>query len=487
MAIAKNKLAEMRLTPSQERKLVPHPSVAGSACLVAGCAIAFVLYPQGDTLEAMAQIAAQYVGLGFLGSILFDLTKGLRNLLRTDILCLLGIYALTLAEFLFPQEGFNIWGLTPDIFGTAINMTLVGTLAFTLSRHLVKPARIKAKLLTLDDLSPNAVVIIAIVCCFLGFLTMLMAVDYRIFGEEPGQEGMIYHLMGARFTQPWSRAGRLGGWNTLLGELALLQYVIPPLVGVSINRLKEYGIIRFAILLACFSLVMFAAFAGGTRNVFIAHIATFTMSYLVTVPKKGMFQTLLRMAVPVACVFWLSGWASYHMLEFRTMGLSTYLEYEVYKTDAVRETLAVDYNLASMALVSRGMPSRYNYLGPEVIIWAIGQPVPRAIWKGKPQGLSVSMEEVAGTGGAYTIAITFIGEAYMFAGWPGIILVSGFYGVLSSWWNRMAILTQSDYGLVVYALGFFAAGLTMRSFFWTTTAILPVIALVLFRKFAPIK
>lgn len=487
MATAKPKQADIHLTPRQESKLVPHASSSGSACLVAGCAIAFILYPQGSNLEEMAKIAAEWVGLGFLGSILFDLQKGLRNLLRTDILCLLGIYALTLAEFLFPQEGFNIWGLTPDIFGTAINMTLVGTLSFTLGRHLVKPARIKAKLLTLDDLSPNVVVIIALVCCLLGFLTMLMAVNFRIFGEDPGNEGMIYHMMGARFTQPWSRVGRLGGWNTLLGEFALLQYVIPPLVGISINRLKEYGPIRLAILLACFSLVMFGAFAGGTRNVLIAHVATFTMSYLVTVPKKKPMETLIRMAVPVALMFWLSGWASYHMLEFRTMGLRIYMEEEVYKSENVRETLAVDYNLASMALVSRGMPANYDYLGPEVIIWAIGKPIPRAIWKGKPHGLSVSMEEVADTGGAYTIAITFIGEAYMFAGWPGIVLVSGFYGVLSSWWNRMAILTQSDYGLVVYALGFFAAGLTMRSFFWTTTAILPVIALVLFRKYVPIK
>jgi hypothetical protein len=46
----------------------------------------------------------------------------------------------------------------------------------------------------------------------------------------------------------------------------------------------------------------------------------------------------------------------------------------------------------------------------------------------------------------------------------------------------MAMSQQSDYALVVYALGFFAAGITMRSMFWLTTAILPVIALIVFRK-----
>jgi len=70
------------------------------------------------------------------------------------------------------------------------------------------------------------------------------------------------------------------------------------------------------------------------------------------------------------------------------------------------------------------------------------------------------------------------------AGWLGVIGVSLFFGALAAWWNRMAMRQQSDYALVVYALGFFAAGITMRSMFWLTTAILPVIALIVFRKFA---
>ncbi|AFY37404.1 hypothetical protein Lepto7376_1033 [[Leptolyngbya] sp. PCC 7376] len=493
MSATKTAQAHPVLTRKQEAKLIPHPNPAGTACLVIGCAAAFVMYPQGadQGISEMAAIAARYVGMGFLGSLLFDVTKGLRNLLRTDVLFILGTYALTLAEFLFPQEEFNSWPLSPEMLSVSINMSLLGIGVFAISRHLVKPISIKAKLLTLDSLSPNAIVITALVCGFLGFLTRLISVDFQIFGGEvgvPGNKGMIFHMMGARFSQPWARAGQLGGWNTLLGELALLQYVIPPLFGVSLNRLKQFGILRLAILGSIFYLVMFGAFAGGTRNVFIAHVSTFAMSYLVTVPQKKDFtHNLIRMVLPTVLIFWLTGWAAYHMLEFRTIGLRRYLEYEVYKTEAVRETLAVDYNLASMALIGEGMPARHPYLGSEIIVWAISKPVPRAVWKGKPAGLSVSMEEIAGTDGGFTIAITYIGEAYMFAGWPGIVIVSAFFGVLTAWWNRMAILTQSDYGLVVYALGFFAAGLTTRSFFWTTTAILPVIALVVFRKFGPFK
>ncbi|NJL19671.1 MAG: hypothetical protein HC895_00780 [Leptolyngbyaceae cyanobacterium SM1_3_5] len=120
-------------------------------------------------------------------------------------------------------------------------------------------------------------------------------------------------------------------------------------------------------------------------------------------------------------------------------------------------------------------------MGIEVITWSLVRPIPRALLPSKPEGLSVSIEEIMGVEG-YTVAATYVGESYMMAGWFGAIGMSLFFGALAAWWNRMAMSQQSDYALVVYALGFFAAGITMRSMFWLTTAILPVIALIVFRN-----
>jgi oligosaccharide repeat unit polymerase len=311
----------------------------------------------------------------------------------------------------------------------------------------------------------------------MGFLYMLIAVNFKLFGDK----SLIYHLMGARFSQPWSR-GRLGGFGTLLNEFGLLLYAVPPLAGVIINRWKSFPKLQFILALLMFFLTMFQGISGGTRNVFISYMATFVMGYFLTVKKNTIINTIFPLILSV----WFIGFASYHMLEFRTMGLRKYLENRVYATGSTRETLAVDYNLASMGKIASNVPSVYAFAGPEIITWSIVKPIPRAFWPSKPEGLSISLEEMAGAGG-WTIAITFIGEAYVTAGLPGVLLISLGFGALAAWWNRMAIASQTDYGLVVYALGFFAAGLTMRSMLWLTTAALPVIALVLFRKYGPFK
>ncbi|MGB3299480.1 MAG: hypothetical protein WBA76_14545, partial [Phormidesmis sp.] len=147
---------------------------------------------------------------------------------------------------------------------------------------------------------------------------------------------------------------------------------------------------------------------------------------------------------------------------------------------------AVDYNLASIGQVAEAMPENFPFLGKEIVVWSLVRPIPRAFWSGKPEGLSVSIEEIAGADG-WTVAATYLGESYMMAGMAGVIATSLLFGAIAAWWNQMAMRQQSDYSLVVYALGFFAAGITMRSMFWFTTTILPVVALIAIRKVGPFK
>jgi hypothetical protein len=298
---------------------------------------------------------------------------------------------------------------------------------------------------------------------------MLMSVQFNPIA-------LIEGMLGPRFSEPWGR-GRLGGWISLLTELNLLSYVIPPLMAVVWNRRQTFPIWQIAIMLSIYTLVMFQAFSGGTRNIFIAHISTFVMSYLLTLP----FNTLRNTVIPILVAGIIAVYGSYHMLEFRTMGLRNYINNQVYASDETRGTLAVDYNLSSIAPLMDAMPQKHPFLGFEVIYNAVIKPIPRAFFPGKPEGLSVSIEEIVGAEG-WTVAVTYVGESYMAAGWFGVFGISLFLGALAAWWNRMAMAEQSDYALVVYALGFFAAGITMRSLFWLTTAILPVIALIVFRK-----
>ena len=444
------------------------PTAAGTACLLFGIFLSYTLYPSATSPSAMARVPAIAVGIAFLVSIWFDTRKGLRNLFRTDLLCLLGLYGLTLMEFLFPQEEFNTL-LTLQQTANSLNLVLVGMAGLAIGRHLVAPIPMQSTWLRLDEISNSTLFRVFVVAGCLAYLHILMSVQFN-------PVALINGMLGARFSEPWAR-GHLGGWSSLITELFLLTYALPPLMAVVWNRRHSYAFWQLLVMGSMYLLVMFHAFAGGTRNVFITHISTFMMSYLLTLPRNTFRNTVL----PILIAGFIAVYGSYHMLAFRSIGLRSYITDQVYASPEQSKTLAVDYNLFSIGLLMDALPRDHAFLGAEIAVNAITQPVPRAFWPGKPERLSVSMEDIVGADG-WTVAATFVGESYMMAGWLGAIGMSLFFGALAAWWNRMAMQEQSDYALVVYALGFFAAGITMRSMNWLTTAMLPVIALIVFRK-----
>lgn len=453
---------------TEELLAPPSPSLVGTICLITGLLLAYVLFSSETTSESMAQAAAITVGAALATSFYLDSTKGLRNLFRTDALCLLSLYGLTLAEFLFPQPDFNMKA-TPTQVSVALEIVLLGMGCLALGRHLVKPKPMKSKWFNLGDISNKSLFKVFFASAFLAYFYILLSVQFNLLL-------MLQAMAAPRFAQPWSR-GALGDWSSLLSELNLLSYIIPPLAGIIWNRRRFFSKLQLAVVILVLSLTLFHGFASGTRNIFIAHLATFSAGYLLTLPRNTFKNTI----VPLCLVCAIAVFGSYHMLEFRQMGLQRYIVNKVYASGTTRDTLAVDYNLGSIAQLADAIPAQHDFLGAEVLTWALIKPIPRALWPGKPEGLSVSIEGIMGAEG-WTVAATYLGESYMMAGTAGVAAISLLLGAIAAWWNRMAVRVQSDYGLLVYSLGFFAAAITMRSLFWLTTAILPVIALILLKK-----
>lgn len=445
------------------------PSVIGSGIIVVATVSSFLNSQSATTPADMANVVAVGVGIALVINLLLDYQKGLRNLFRVDTMCLISIYALTVAEFLSPQEAFNS-RITLDQASLALNVICIGFVGLAVGRHLIAPIPMKTSTLKFSDISDTALFNLFLFASILGYLHILLSVDFdfiRLFNE----------LLEPRFYQSWTR-GRLGGWISLLSELALFQLIIPPLGGIIINRRLTFGNVRLLIVLSIFLGTVFKGFAGGSRNVYVAHLATFILAYLLTLSKNTIWNTVLPVFLTTVMI--LVG--SYHMLEFRTMGLRNYAENEVYATDAGRDTLAVDYNLAPLGLLVDAFPGNSSFLGSEIIVWSLIKPIPRAFWPGKPEGLSVSIEESVGAGEGYTVAATYLGESYMMAGKAGVFFMSVFFGALAAWWNRLAFQRHSDYAMVIYALGFFVAVITMRSMFWLTTMMLPIVALVVLKN-----
>ena len=176
---------------------------------------------------------------------------------------------------------------------------------------------------------------------------------------------------------------------------------------------------------------IFSGFCSGTRNVLAAYLVTFVVSYILSSPALTL-RRLIAVCGTTGIVFLF---ASYYMLEFRNVGLKRYME----RGSGIesRETLFIDYNLLAISRLTEVFPDRYGYLGMEVPIWAIVRPIPRALWSGKPEGLSVGIEEALGEEGL-TISTTYAGESYMAGGFLGVVVASLFFSGLASWWNRFS-------------------------------------------------
>jgi oligosaccharide repeat unit polymerase len=247
--------------------------------------------------------------------------------------------------------------------------------------------------------------------------------------------------------------------------------LLPPLAGAILAQRQRYSAFSKLFVVSVLLLTLFMGFAGGTRNVFITYVITFVAAYLLIKPRLT-WKKALSAGLPAVllCIF-----ATYQMLQVRTVGIGG-VDYEEFSSP-----IAIDYNLVNISRLTEVFPDKHAYLGLEIPYQALIRPIPRAIWPGKPTGLSLGIEEALGAEGL-TLAVSFIGEMYMSGGYIAIIVASILFGALAAKWNRMGNNLNSNIRLIVFASGFFAAGLTMRSFLSAAPTLLPTLALYLYTR-----
>ncbi|MDZ8052253.1 MAG: O-antigen polymerase [Aulosira sp. ZfuVER01] len=453
------------------KKRVATATVAGTSTLLSGLFLAFTTISIDQTSSLMARQVAIVVAIAIAVSIWFDSSRGWRNLFRADLLCLTALYFLTLVEFLYPQDKFDQL-LSPEQTAQALYVLLIGFAGLGIGRHFnfMKPA--PQGWLDFNHIPNKVLFRLFLVSALLAYFYMLLSVDFNPLT-------MIDALLGPRFAVPWGRE-RLGDWRSFLTELKLFAYVIPPLTGIIWNRRQSFRAWQIFLVITIFAFTLFEGFAGGTRNVFSSYIATFLGGYLLSLRRPNLFNV----GIPTAVMGYAMVFATRHMLGFRDMGITRYLATGAYATEKVQGTLAVDYNLNSIGLLVDTFPKNHDFLGLEVLFVFATKPIPRVLWPDKPENLSVSIEQVTGAQG-WTVASTYIGESYMVGGILAVIIISLALGMLASWWSRTAAVHTTGYGTVVNALGFFTAGITMRSLSVLTTSILPVLALIFIVKLFP--
>src|SRR5262249_32962670 len=141
----------------------------------------------------------------------------------------------------------------------------------------------------------------------------------------------------------------------------------------------------------------------------------------------------------------------------------------------------IDRNIIAVSRLTEAFPNSYEFLGLEIPFNALIRPIPRVLWPGKPEGLSVGIEDALGVTGM-TVACTFVGEAYMAGGLLAVLLMSLFFGALAEMWNRVGSNNNQRFAQLLYVSGFLCATIAMRSMLSMVPLMLPTLALWLYGK-----
>ncbi len=441
----------------------------GTLALLASLLVTGLLLA-GTTPTGIAFFAAVGVGIGLAVSVALDLhSGGIRNLIRADLLSIVAFYFLTLFEFLFRPTRFDIV-TDPASTIAAVHICLWGFGALAVGRHLSSTGEHSLSGILRRPVPRFWLLALFWSAMFLGFLHMLIAVHWNVLL-------VLEYWVEPRFAQPWQR-GRLGDWKALLVELSMLLYLIPPLAGIILARRNNYTKFQLATVFVGLAVVLFYGFSSGTRNLFFSYLLTVLIGYAFALQGERKLELIL-LGGTCAAVMLVS---TVFMLKFRDIGLRAYWKGEMpaagFMEDPDRH-MQVDLNLGTISQIVNVFPSKHDFLGWEVPYIALIRPIPRAIWKNKPEGLSSSLEDTAGSNGAWTVAASFVGEAYMAGGVMAVIAMGIAFGALMAWWNRLASPHNSQFGILIYASGFFTAVISMRSIFVFTTAMLPTLTAIL--------
>jgi oligosaccharide repeat unit polymerase len=439
----------------------PPDMTVSTGVILGGLMLTSLLLPSESAMDVYF-CAAIGVGLSLALATGIEGRAGVRKLIRVDILMLWVLYGLTFSEFFVPQPSVNDL-ISPADAVNGTNAVLVAFGGMSLGRHLVRWGGPPASS-ALIHLGPNNVFFLFLLATLLGYLHVFLAVNFDLFEA-------LRQMSLPRFSQSWGR-GKYGDAYALLYEIGALVYLIPPIAGLIYARSKEYKLIFKIVVTITFLFTLYYGFASGTRNVFVTYVVTFAGVYFVAKHRFNLRQALL-LGGPMLVGLLL---ATIYMLAFRQVGLSNFSVTEQNST-----SFFVDYNIVNVSHLTRMFPSLYEYLGLEVPLNALIRPIPRVLWPGKPEGLSVTIESALGASPGMTLSCTFVGEAYMAGGLVAVLLISLFFGAGAALWNRVGANTN-HFAQLLFVSGFLCVTLAMRSMLSMVPFMLPTLALWIFGK-----
>lgn len=218
-------------------------------------------------------------------------------------------------------------------------------------------------------------------------------------------------------------AGTGNALNTTgIGYFTDVQFMLIPLVILT----AWLGRMRFWSLVPLFAFILLRASTGG-RGSFVMAAASLMVIYLLTIQRRWLSARILAGGVGILALFRVIG-------DDRGAAIRTLLGLQASRgdggADALRPLESMDYgNMEFFEYLVWIVPDKtktYTYFTE--LLGLFTEPVPRALWPGKPVGSPIRMFNLFDYGQPIGMTFSMPGSGWAALGWIGIVLYALGYG-----------------------------------------------------------
>jgi oligosaccharide repeat unit polymerase len=288
----------------------------------------------------------------------------------------------------------------------------------------------------------------------IGFGGLLIYVNFNLFLFFEGLGGL------SRRWESGIGRGRYGSWDTILYELQIFLQATTPLA-ICLALTKRAPFVQRCVAVLFVVWMFLRTFSSGSRGPLLPIILCVAAAVVWRAGPR-LRRGLLIVGLPVLMV---GGYLfSAVVVAGRTEGdfdLSNYNKREDIGFEMFRELLFV------IRAEENGMAQQYGF----TYFTQLVNPIPRAIWPGKPVGdAGLVMARAYGSvdrSGEPTMTISpgFLGEAYLNFGFLGVLIVPAAAGIFVRAWDcLLPTATRSLPAFLVYVTGLAIIFLCGRSF-----------------------
>lgn len=262
----------------------------------------------------------------------------------------------------------------------------------------------------------------------------------------------------------------INSWNDSANATSLASMVIDKTTHIAINSegngyIKEAQLMlascgailawlfRFR-LLAVLPLATFIVMRAGTggRGPFVAGAATLGLLWLYDHRQKWPSPRVMLGVVLMIAAFNVVGDDRGRSIR-RSFGSDNTVAKQHDPSVVLRPLEGMDFaNLEFLEYVIYTVPQRthtYSYFTEELMLFT--EPVPRALWPGKPVGPPIVMFNLFDYGNPVGMTVALPGAGWMGGGWIGVVLYCGLWGYVLGWlYRKIAAGPQTAFQIVAY-------------------------------------